>query len=197
MLLGRISRESLLTRVRSLALTRVGRLPLGIIGPYSRRGWLHRVTPDSTGRRTRAARPPLPTSRAAYSVATSRRSEVSRFTDATQARVLALLTAERADAQEQAAVLAADLEGIIAAATSVATDDEHDPEGTTIAYERAQAAALLTGARARLREIDGALARLAAGEYGRCGSCGEQIAPERLAARPATTTCISCANLPH
>ena len=119
---------------------------------------------------------------------------MNRLTDATQARIGASLSATRADTQAQATALAADLEGIIAAATSVATDDEHDPEGTTIAYERAQAAALLADARARLREIDAALARLAAGEYGRCGSCGVPIAPERLAARPATTTCISCAS---
>ena len=90
-------------------------------------------------------------------------------------------------------MLAANLAGIIAAATSVATDDEHDPEGTTIAYERAQASALLDDARARVRAAEEALARLAAGEYGRCGSCGEPIAAERLAARPAATTCISCA----
>lgn len=116
-----------------------------------------------------------------------------RVTDATHARIVASLTAARADARAQATALAADLDGIIAAATSVATDDEHDPEGTTIAYERAQAAALLADAHARVRAIDAALARLAAGEYGRCGSCGGSIAPERLAARPATATCISCA----
>ena len=32
-----------------------------------------------------------------------------------------------------------------------------------------------------------------AGIYGICETCGRPIAPERLAARPATRTCIDCA----
>ena len=82
---------------------------------------------------------------------------------------------------------------IIAATTGVATDDEHDPEGQTIAFERAQAAALLSQARDRLADIDAALARVAAGTYGVCERCGESIAPQRLQARPASRTCIRCA----
>jgi RNA polymerase-binding transcription factor DksA len=37
------------------------------------------------------------------------------------------------------------------------------------------------------------VARLDAGEYGRCESCGEPIAAERLLVRPAATRCIGCA----
>jgi DnaK suppressor protein len=104
------------------------------------------------------------------------------------------LVSARADTVEQIAALAADLAGIVAASTDVATDDEHDPEGATIAFERAQVAALLDQARARLADLDEAAKRLADGTYGVCERCGQPIAPERLAARPAARTCITCAS---
>ena len=37
-----------------------------------------------------------------------------------------------------------------------------------------------------------ALERLASGTYGRCVTCGQPIAPERLEAIPDAETCISC-----
>jgi DnaK suppressor protein len=41
-------------------------------------------------------------------------------------------------------------------------------------------------------EIERALAKLAEGSYGRCDSCGDEIAPERLEALPAATLCVAC-----
>ncbi|GJI87543.1 universal stress protein [Duganella hordei] len=43
-----------------------------------------------------------------------------------------------------------------------------------------------------LRRIEGACARLAAGTYGRCVSCGGPVAPERLRVQPAALTCLAC-----
>lgn len=43
-----------------------------------------------------------------------------------------------------------------------------------------------------LAKIDEALARIEAGEYGVCESCGSPIGFERLLARPVTTLCIEC-----
>ena len=83
---------------------------------------------------------------------------------------------------------------MFAAASDVATDDEHDPEGTTIAFERAQVSALLDRARRCIAELDEALERLDAGRYGVCVDCGGPIAPDRLVARPSARTCIACAN---
>jgi RNA polymerase-binding transcription factor DksA len=103
------------------------------------------------------------------------------------------LLAERALAVAQIESLAREFDGIVEAAEGVATDDEHDPEGHTIAFERQQVAGLLRDARSRLRDVDDALARMAAGSYGSCESCGRPIAAERLAARPAARTCIACA----
>ena len=72
-------------------------------------------------------------------------------------------------------------------------DDEHDPEGHTIAFERAQVDALVRQARDRLAEVDAALARLDAGSYGVCERCGGPVGDGRLEARPETRLCIDCA----
>jgi DnaK suppressor protein len=86
-----------------------------------------------------------------------------------------------------------DLESIAEASVSSNADDEHDPEGATIAYERAQVAALLAQSRSRLEEVDRALRRHEQGTYGSCEKCGETIPSERLSARPAARTCLRCA----
>ena len=71
-------------------------------------------------------------------------------------------------------------------------DDEHDPEGATIGFERAQISALLDQTRAHLAEIDAASERVTNGSYGMCESCGRPIAPERLEARPYARSCAAC-----
>lgn len=48
--------------------------------------------------------------------------------------------------------------------------------------------------RAEARRIEAAIRRIDEGEYGDCVSCGEPIAPQRLAADPVTPTCIDCAS---
>lgn len=53
--------------------------------------------------------------------------------------------------------------------------------------------ALDDDARAELRRIDQALARIDDGSYGECSLCGNDINPERLAALPSASTCIDCA----
>jgi RNA polymerase-binding transcription factor DksA len=90
------------------------------------------------------------------------------------------------------AALRRELGDVIASASSTTGDDEHDPEGATIGFERAQAQALLDQAVAALADLDAALARRAAGTYGTCIACGQPIAPERLEARPGASRCIAC-----
>jgi DnaK suppressor protein len=103
------------------------------------------------------------------------------------------LAAEREDTLARVRALQSDVAAIVGSASSTTGDDEHDPEGSTIGFERAQATALLEQARARLAEFDAALARVADGSYGRCVGCGGAIAPERLDARPEAARCIGCA----
>jgi DnaK suppressor protein len=104
------------------------------------------------------------------------------------------LAAERADTVERLSGLERELRGIIESADTAGTDDEHDPEGATIAFERQHVAALLSQAREHLRQIDAATRKLAEGGYGRCERCGQDIGAARLAARPAATMCMSCAS---
>ena len=103
------------------------------------------------------------------------------------------LDRERAAVLAQIAALTGEFDAVVAASRASNADDEHDPEGATIAFERQQVAALLAAARQRLADVDAALARRAEGRYGVCQDCGRPIAPERLAARPAARTCIDCA----
>ena len=104
------------------------------------------------------------------------------------------LEAERGAAQAQIDSLTREFDDVVAASRASNADDEHDPEGATIAFERQQVVALLEQARRRLADVEAALARRDAGGYGICESCGRPIAAERLAARPAARTCIDCAH---
>jgi RNA polymerase-binding transcription factor DksA len=110
------------------------------------------------------------------------------------ANIKAALERDRASSLSQREQLRRDLDEIFAASADVATDDEHDPEGATIAYERARMKALLEQTGAHLVEIALALERLEDGSYGTCSHCGGLIAVERLRARPVVSTCITCAS---
>ena len=103
------------------------------------------------------------------------------------------LLAEHDAVRAQVDALTREFEGVVAASRSSNGDDEHDPEGATIAFERQQVAALLESARRRLAEVEAALERRASGGYGVCEVCGRPIPAERLAARPSARTCVACA----
>ncbi|NEM90393.1 TraR/DksA family transcriptional regulator [Galbitalea soli] len=89
--------------------------------------------------------------------------------------------------------LIGEMDAFVSARRDTSTDDEHDPEGPTLAFERSQSEAMLSQARQHLRDIDGALLRMDEGRYGRCTSCTGEIALGRLQARPQSPLCISCA----
>ena len=46
-----------------------------------------------------------------------------------------------------------------------------------------------------IKKIDETIARIEAGEYGYCDSCGVEIGLKRLEARPTATLCIDCKTL--
>ena len=83
---------------------------------------------------------------------------------------------------------------VVESADAANLDDDHDPEGPTIGFERAQLAALLEQARSRLLELDAARLRLQLGAYGVCETCGGAIPTSRLVAQPATRNCVACAS---
>lgn len=100
------------------------------------------------------------------------------------------LTQQRAEAVVRLADMTADLESLFAASVDSNADDEHDPEGQTIAYERSQLTALIRKAEAQLADIDAAWLRLEQGQYGICDVCHEPIPAGRLEARPTARTCV-------
>lgn len=100
------------------------------------------------------------------------------------------------DNAAQLAALGRQHDEIVAASRDSNADDEHDPEGATIAWERSQVGALIREAEAQLAEIDAALVRIDSGGYGVCERCAEPIPAERLEARPAARRCVGCASRP-
>ena len=83
---------------------------------------------------------------------------------------------------------------IVSASADSNADDEHDPEGATIAFERQQVVALTEQAQATRADLERALQLLEEGRYGVCERCGAPIGEGRLEARPAARTCLACAS---
>ncbi|KAA0021443.1 TraR/DksA family transcriptional regulator [Antrihabitans cavernicola] len=105
---------------------------------------------------------------------------------------VARVRAEISEVERRMRSLNARFDAIVAGSEFTTDDDEHDPEGSTIAFERAQAVGLLADARRELDDLTAALTRIDNGAYGICTICGAQIAAERLDALPAATRCIEC-----
>ena len=105
-----------------------------------------------------------------------------------------VLEQERHTTLDRLAALTDDFDKLVAASHGSNADDEHDPEGATIAFERSQLDALVQQARTHLIEIDAASARLAGGTYGACERCERPIPEDRLRARPTARTCVNCAS---
>jgi RNA polymerase-binding transcription factor DksA len=68
--------------------------------------------------------------------------------------------------------------------------DNHLADTASETYERELDEGLEEDAREQLREVQAALERLDAGEYGRCEVDGKPIPEERLEAVPWTTLCV-------
>ena len=108
----------------------------------------------------------------------------------------AALESERAVALDRVQAMTSEVAGLAGDAGDANGDDEHDPEGSTLAYERARAGALLAEAESNLGDLDLALEKLARGNYAACEQCGATIPRERLEALPAARRCFTCASAP-
>tara|TARA_R110002126_G_scaffold7828_38_gene37956 strand:- start:11827 stop:12159 length:333 start_codon:yes stop_codon:yes gene_type:complete len=58
---------------------------------------------------------------------------------------------------------------------------------------QAMAQATIQRRRVEIAQIDAALRRMEAGEFGYCVECGDDIAPKRLELNPAIARCVDCA----
>src|ERR1700722_10463195 len=93
----------------------------------------------------------------------------------------ARLNFDREQTLGQIADLEREFAAIVASAAdgSAGSDDENDPEGATVAFERQHVAALLDRACAHLEAIDAASRKLESGSYEICDICGRPIGAER------------------
>lgn len=107
----------------------------------------------------------------------------------------AALAARAHEVAARLAALDADLAVVRDARAPEQADDEHDPEGATLADDLARLAGLRRAAADELAAVDAARARVDAGTYGMCERCGAPVGAARLAVRPAAARCVRCADL--
>ena len=112
------------------------------------------------------------------------------WTDAEVAEVRSELESEAARLRDEIAVAQSQIAERLGDAVQDAGDDEADA-GTKV-YEREQELALAQRARELLDQTERALARIDAGTYGVCESCGKPIGKARLQAYPRATLCVAC-----
>jgi RNA polymerase-binding transcription factor DksA len=105
------------------------------------------------------------------------------------------IESERARTERRLAASRNTWDEIVRSSEGSPPDDEHDPEGSTIGFERAQVGALIEHDETYLGELQVALQQLKDDDYGLCEHCGRPIALERLVARPTARTCVACARL--
>ena len=102
----------------------------------------------------------------------------------------------RAELEVRRQELLALLTGASASAAPVELDQQVQGRLSRMDALQIQAMAHATNERRRIEiaQIDTALTRMAAGEYGYCVKCGVEIATRRLQLNPAIARCLECAS---
>jgi DnaK suppressor protein len=98
----------------------------------------------------------------------------------------AALTGERDQVREQLAQLGHDRE--------IDSFDDGFADSGQVTAERGEVEALVASLLETLDDVEHALAKIEAGEYGNCESCQQPIPGARLDALPAARECITCAS---
>jgi RNA polymerase-binding protein DksA len=143
------------------------------------------------GRRGGAATKTPPN--AAPAVVAQKVVESANFPAKTLDKLRRLLEEERETYVRQARDLAAEAEALASEREPGDTQfDEESGEGDTLNVERERDLALSASATQAVEEIDRALRRMDAGNYGICERCGKKIAVARLEALPFAALCIEC-----
>jgi DnaK suppressor protein len=96
----------------------------------------------------------------------------------------------RGDLEVERDRLAAQIDSLEPGRNNSAVDDNFADSGQ-VAAEQGENQALASQLRNEMDEVERALAKLDAGTYGLCETCGEPIAPARLEAMPAARFCIN------
>jgi DnaK suppressor protein len=113
-----------------------------------------------------------------------------KWTEAELSKQRDQLAAEAAELREEIDRAETDIALRLGDAVGDAGDDQADVGAK--AFEREHELALTHNARELLVQTERALARIDAGTYGTCESCGEPIGKARLQAFPRATLCVTC-----
>jgi DnaK suppressor protein len=113
-----------------------------------------------------------------------------RWTEAEISKIREQLAEEAAELRVEIERAESDIADRLGDAVRDAGDDQADIGAK--AYEREHELALTYNARELLAQTERALARIEAGTYGSCESCGEPIGKARLQAFSRATLCVSC-----
>jgi DnaK suppressor protein len=113
-----------------------------------------------------------------------------KWTEAELSEVRDQLATEAAELHEEIERAETDIALRLGDAVGDAGDDQADVGAK--AFEREHELALTHNARELLAQTERALARIQAGTYGACESCGEPIGKARLQAFPRATLCVTC-----
>ena len=113
-----------------------------------------------------------------------------RWTATEISKVRNRLVADAAELRDEIDRAESDIADRLGDSVSDAGDDQADVGAKT--YEREHELSLTYNARDLLVQTERALARIEAGTYGSCESCGEPIGKARLQAFPRATLCVSC-----
>jgi DnaK suppressor protein len=112
------------------------------------------------------------------------------WTEAELAKVRKELEAEVARLRADISAAESQIAERLGDAVGDAGDDRADAGAKT--FQREHELALTENARGLLAQNELALARIDAGTYGVCESCGQPIGKARLQAFPRATLCVSC-----
>jgi DnaK suppressor protein len=112
------------------------------------------------------------------------------WTDAELDEVRAELKAEAVALREEIGQAESQIAARLGDAVSEAGDDEADASSKL--FEREHELAITRNTRELLEQTEHALARIEAGTYGVCESCGKPVGKARLLAFPRATLCVEC-----
>lgn len=110
------------------------------------------------------------------------------------------LAAQRRELEARRASYLADVDRSTATALELTEDGANQDmadedgfgEGDTLNVERDRLLLVAAEAQAKVAEIDAAIAKVDAGNYGLCEYCTKPIPPARLEVVPEATLCVSC-----
>ena len=112
------------------------------------------------------------------------------WTDAELEEVRAELEAEAVGLRDEIGQAESQIAARLGDAVAEAGDDEADASSKL--FEREHELAITRNTRELLEQTEHALARIEAGTYGVCESCGKPIGKARLLAFPRATLCVEC-----